>query len=60
MLPPLALPDLVVTGVGVACITIAAAVLIIGLRRREAGYDPMLIVSAGAVVGLALVILITR
>ena len=59
-LPVQALPSLVVTSVGLACILLAGMVLALGLRRRESGYDPMLIVSAAAVVALAVVILATR
>lgn len=56
----LALPSLVETGVGLVCIALAGAVLLLGLRRRESGYDPMLVVSAAAVIVLAVVILATR
>lgn len=59
-LPLMALSDAVVTSVGVLCIVLAGAVLVLALRRRETGYDPMLIVSAAAVVVLAVLILMTR
>lgn len=60
ILPPAALPGLVVTGVGVASIAMAAVALLLGLKRRESGYDPMLVISAAGVILLALVILVTR
>ena len=59
-LPLLALSDIVVTGVGLLSIAMAGAVVLLGLRRRETGYDPMLIVSAIVVVALAIAILATR
>ncbi len=59
-LPLLALPSVVVTGVGLACIALAGAVLLLALRRRESGYDPMLLVSAAVVILLAVAILATR
>lgn len=60
ILPLAALPGPVVTGVGVASIAMAAAALLFGLKRRETGYDPMLVVSAAGVILLALVILVIR
>ena len=59
-LPLMALPSVVVTGVGLACIALAGAVLVLALRRRESGYDPMLLISAAVVVLLAVAILATR
>ncbi|MEZ4522669.1 MAG: hypothetical protein R3A46_13635 [Thermomicrobiales bacterium] len=56
----MALSGPIVTGVAVVAIAMALAVCILGLRRRESGYDPMLIVSAAAVVVLAVAILATR
>ncbi|MEZ4570131.1 MAG: hypothetical protein R2849_07355 [Thermomicrobiales bacterium] len=60
MLLLMALSGPIVTGVAVVAIAMALAVCILGLRRRESGYDPMLIVSAAAVVVLAVAILATR
>jgi hypothetical protein len=54
------LSDTVVTAVGIISIGLAGAVLALGLRRREMGYDPMLIISAAAVIVLAVLILATR
>ena len=59
-LPLLALSDTVVTGVVLVSIAMAGAVVVLGLRRRETGYDPMLIISAVVVVILAVAILVTR
>ena len=60
ILPLAALPGLVVTGVGVTSIAMAAVALLLGLKRRESGYDPMLVGSAAGVILLALLILVTR
>lgn len=59
-IPALALPAAVEVGVVLACIGMAGAVVIVGLARRREGFDPMLVLSAAAVVALALVILLTR
>ena len=59
-LPLLALSDTVVTGVVLVSIAMAGAVVVLGLRRRETGYDPMLIISAVVVIILAVAILVTR
>ncbi len=55
--PLIALPNLVEAGVGLVSIALAGVVLVLGLRRRESGYDLMLIISALVVMLLAVGIL---
>lgn len=56
----LALPAAVEVGVALACIAMAGAVVVAGLARRHEGFDPMLVLSAAAVVVLTIAILLTR